>query len=77
MDAVRRLLVGALLIPVLLVVMAVLFMAGLVVWLVNNGWALLVGSPLFAENSRVGYYFWWAQSQIQHIMTGRGDLELP
>lgn len=75
-EGVRRLIIGLVGLPVMLIVMAVLFIIAVPVWLINNLWQIIVGSPLTAENSRLGYYFYWAQSNVQYVISGRGDFEV-
>ncbi|ELZ96592.1 hypothetical protein [Haloferax sulfurifontis] len=73
-DAARRLLLGTVVIPYMVAALAVLIVAGIPVWLLNNLWAVATGTPLLGENSRVGYYLYWAQNNLQAVVSGRGEV---
>ncbi|WP_158546610.1 hypothetical protein [Haloferax sp. Atlit-4N] len=42
--------------------------------MLNNLWAVATGTPLLGENSRVGYYLYWAQNNLQAVVSGRGEV---
>lgn len=71
--ALRHLAVGIVGIPYTVVVMALLMVLLIPLWLLNNVWAVVTGSSLLAENSRVGYYLYWGQNNLQALTSGRGD----
>ena len=73
---VRRLIIGIVGLPLMLIVMAVLFIVAIPVWFINNLWQIVFGSPLTSENSRLGYYWYVAQSNIQYIISGRGEFRI-
>ena len=74
-DGARRLALGVVVIPYMAVAIAVLLGVGIPVWLLNNLWQTIFGSPLLMENSRLGYWFYWTQNNLQAVITGRGDVE--
>lgn len=74
-DGARRLGAGAVAIPYNVVVMVIAIVVAIPLWLINGIWQIVVGSPLLAENSRIGYILYTAQANIQAAVTGRGDLE--
>ena len=74
-EGLRRLLVGLLLIPYMVLALVVILPVGLVLWIANNLWQIIVGAPLVGENSRIGYYLYWIQSNIQFVISGRGEAQ--
>jgi hypothetical protein len=76
MEGAKRLALGIVGIPYTILVSFVLMVLGVGLWLVNNAWELVLGSPLLGENTRVGYYLYWSQNNFQAIMSGRGEFSL-
>lgn len=75
LTGLKHLLVGPVVVVVMAVVMLLALVGMLVYWLINAVTLLLLGDTLLSENSRPGYYLYWAQSNIQWAATGRGELE--
>jgi hypothetical protein len=75
MDAVRRLALGIIVIPVYGLLLLALLVIAIPAWIVNNLFAVATGNGLLAENSRLGYAIHVSQSNIQAAVTGRGQIE--
>lgn len=74
-DGARRLLYGLIVIPYSVLLLAVLLVVGVPLWLLNNLWAVLTGTPLLRGNNRLGFAMYVAQNNIQAVLSGRGDVQ--
>lgn len=75
LTGLKHLIVGPVVVVLMLIVMLLSVVGMLFYWAINVGSLVILGDTILSENSRPGYYLYWAQSNIQWAATGRGELE--